>query len=159
MIRSTWQFRAPFLFSLLLLPELGSQDTPDRPDPVIVRLDTMLGADVVSAKGERLGKIDDLVVDPMSGRIDEMVLAVAKALELGDRKVLIRWSRVTWDAEHKSCRHDANREDLQQAGQTPPKPPRRPPGRSSLLRKARHALQSRPPGSDRCGRIGSTVYE
>src|SRR5262245_10422821 len=127
MIRSTWQFRAPFLFSLLLLPELGSQEGPDRPDPVIVRLDTVIGADVVSAKGERLGKIDDLVVDPLSGRIDELVLAVAKALELGDRKVLIRWSRVTWDAEHKTCRHDANREDLQQAPTFKPPDDRAPP--------------------------------
>ena len=45
----------------------------------------LIGDPVVNADGEKLGKIEDLVIDPESGRVDYAVLSFGGFLGVGDK--------------------------------------------------------------------------
>ncbi len=50
-----------------------------------VRVSKLIGTDVVNAKGEDLGEIEDLVIDTVTGRIEYAVLSFGGFLGMGDK--------------------------------------------------------------------------
>lgn len=54
----------------------------------------MVGADVYSTSGEKLGDVNDLIVDT-SGRISALVVGVGGFLGVGEKNVALAWNAVT----------------------------------------------------------------
>jgi sporulation protein YlmC with PRC-barrel domain len=55
------------------------------------------GTAVYNLKGERLGKIEDLIIDKISGRIVYAVLSFGGFLGIGDRHYPLPWPQLRYD--------------------------------------------------------------
>lgn len=62
----------------------------------VSRASKIIGTDVKNPKGEDLGDIKDLVLDPMSGRIAYAVVSYGGILGMGNKLFAIPWSAVHW---------------------------------------------------------------
>jgi sporulation protein YlmC with PRC-barrel domain len=65
----------------------------------VSRASKIIGTDVKNPKGEDLGDIKDLVLDPMSGRLAYVVVSYGGLLGMGDKLFAIPWSAVSWSAD------------------------------------------------------------
>ena len=156
--QSTWGTSAAFLVAVAAIPA-GAQQPPNKPagedppqaarettmpdqraQPILVRTDTIIGAGVVNKKGEKLGKIVDLVVDARTGRFTDAVVATDKSLGISERNALIRWTTMTWDADHERFSTETGKEQIEQA------PPFKPEQYDSQPQAIRDAGTERPEG-------------
>jgi sporulation protein YlmC with PRC-barrel domain len=86
-------------FVLASLP-VAAQTTAPAPQTVakgtnLPRASKLIGTDVENAKGENLGKIEDVVLDPQDGRVAYAVLSFGGFLGLGEKYFAIPWSALT----------------------------------------------------------------
>jgi hypothetical protein len=88
------------------------KQTPQRTEPVLTKLNAVLGAELVNGKQEKLGKVTEMLVEPGTGRFREAVIALAAP---SDKKVVLRWEVLNWDAGSKRFHHEATREQLELA--------------------------------------------
>jgi sporulation protein YlmC with PRC-barrel domain len=65
----------------------------------VSRASKIIGTDVKNSKGEDLGDIKDLVLDPMSGRLSYVVVSYGGLLGMGDKLFAIPWSAVRWSTD------------------------------------------------------------
>jgi sporulation protein YlmC with PRC-barrel domain len=56
---------------------------------------TLLGTPVKNPQGEELGKIQDFMLDPQTGRIVSAVLAFGGTLGVGEKRVTLPWESLT----------------------------------------------------------------
>lgn len=56
--------------------------------------DLFLGAQVVNQWNENLGEIEDLVIDPSSGRITHAVIEVGGFWDIGDKHVMVPYNQL-----------------------------------------------------------------
>ncbi|MBL9167122.1 MAG: PRC-barrel domain-containing protein [Verrucomicrobiales bacterium] len=66
-----------------------------------VKASTIVGSEVRSYRGEKLGKIHDLAVDLRTGRIVQVILSSGGFLGLGDSLVAVPPGALHWDAADK----------------------------------------------------------
>jgi sporulation protein YlmC with PRC-barrel domain len=55
---------------------------------------SLIGASVENPQGEKLGKIDELVIDPQDARIKSAVVSVGGFLGIGSKSVAVPWNEV-----------------------------------------------------------------
>jgi sporulation protein YlmC with PRC-barrel domain len=67
--------------------------------PQDVRLSKLLEASVVSKSGENLGKLEDLALNPKSGKIDYVILGRGGILGIGEKRVPVPWQAVNITSE------------------------------------------------------------
>jgi hypothetical protein len=70
---------------------------------------------VVNSQGESLGKIDDLVIDPATGRITYAALSYGSILGLGGKLFAISWEALTMQPDGKTFVLDVPKETLESA--------------------------------------------
>jgi sporulation protein YlmC with PRC-barrel domain len=75
----------------------------------------LIGDPVVNPKGEDLGKIEDLVIDPKSGRVDFAVLSFGGFLGMGDKLFAVPLEAMRLSPEEKRFILDVDKERLKQA--------------------------------------------
>ena len=80
--------------------ETARADMPGTP----VRVSEVLGLNVQNAAGEDIGEINDIVLDPKSGRVRYAALSFGGLLGLGDKLFAIPWDAF-------DCRYDASEEE------------------------------------------------
>jgi len=83
----------------LLLATVSFAAKDERAD--IYRASKLIGADVENPQGEKLGDIDDIVLDPETGRIRYAVLSFGGFLGLGEKYFAIPWTALTSKAGEK----------------------------------------------------------
>jgi sporulation protein YlmC with PRC-barrel domain len=71
------------------------------PGPHLMGASTLNGDRVLSAEGDEVGKIKDIMLDVQSGRIAYAVMSSGGVLGIGDKLLAIPWNALTLDAEHK----------------------------------------------------------
>jgi len=69
----------------------------------ILSSSTLHGNNVVDAKGDKIGSIDDLMIDLNAGKIAYAVVSVGGFLGMGDKLFAIPFSSLTLDTENKRC--------------------------------------------------------
>ena len=75
----------------------------------------LIGDAVVSPRGEDLGKIEDLVIDPKTGRVDYAVLSFGGFLGMGDKLFAVPLEAMKMSPEEKRFILDVDKERLKQA--------------------------------------------
>jgi sporulation protein YlmC with PRC-barrel domain len=69
--------------------------------PTLLSASTIAGDEVVNLKDEKLGTIDDIMLDVQTGKIRYAVLSSGGFLGMGDRLFAVPWSAFRLDAENK----------------------------------------------------------
>jgi hypothetical protein len=75
----------------------------------------MLGDTVVNPKGEKLGKIEELMIDNQMGRVAYAVLSFGGFLGMGDKLFAIPFAALRLDDEHNRFLLDVPKEKLEKA--------------------------------------------
>jgi sporulation protein YlmC with PRC-barrel domain len=75
--------------------------TPAGPGPEVMAATTLDGDRVLSADGDDIGKLKDIMLDVRSGRIAYAVLSTGGFLGIGDKLLAIPWSALTLDVDRQ----------------------------------------------------------
>jgi sporulation protein YlmC with PRC-barrel domain len=81
----------------------------------VSRASKIIGADVKNTKGENLGDIKDLVINPESGRTAYVVVSYGGVLGMGDKLFAIPWSAVRRSPDKDYFVLDMDKEALKNA--------------------------------------------
>jgi sporulation protein YlmC with PRC-barrel domain len=76
---------------------------------------SLAGDSVVNARDEKLGKIEDIMIDVASGRVAYAVLSFGGLLGVGDKLFAIPWTAMSLDEERKCFVLDVDKELLKDA--------------------------------------------
>lgn len=85
--------------------------TRDQPNRLIAS-DRVEGTAVYDRQGEKLGKIENFMVDKVSGRAEYAVLSFGGFLGIGDDHYPIPWSKLTYEPEQGGYVVDLDRDKL-----------------------------------------------
>ena len=85
------------------------------PGPQVMAASTLEGDDVVNVAGEKLGTIDEIMLDVPTGRIAYAVLSSGGFLGIGDKLFAIPWRALTLDTDNHCFVLDVSKERLEQA--------------------------------------------
>ncbi len=81
----------------------------------VLSASTLKGNSVVNAKDEKLGTIEELMIDLNKGRIAYAVLSFGGFMGMGDKLFAIPWSALTLDTVEKRFVLDVKKELLEKA--------------------------------------------
>lgn len=91
------------------------QDDHSGPGPDVMAAETLQGDDVINHQGEKLGSIEDIMLDVTSGKVAYAVLSFGGILGMGDKLFAIPWGALTLDADRKCFVLDVPKDRLQNA--------------------------------------------
>lgn len=90
-------------------------DDRSGPGPDVMAADTLQGDDVINTQSEKLGTLEDIMIDVRTGRVAYAVLSFGGILGMGEKLFAIPWSALTLDADQKCFVLDVPKERLEQA--------------------------------------------
>lgn len=93
----------------------GVRTGNEGPGPRIMSASTLEGDEIVNTRGEKLGDLEEVMLDVATGRIAYAVLASGGFLGMGEKLFAIPWSALTLDPENKCFILDVDKERLEQA--------------------------------------------
>ena len=85
-----------------------SRDTPHR----LIASNRVEGTAVYNREGEKLGRIENFMVDKISGRSEYAVMSFGGFLGIGDDHYPIPWSKLTYDTDKGGYVVDLDRDKL-----------------------------------------------
>lgn len=85
------------------------------PGPEIMAAGTLEGNDVLNLSGEKLGVLQNIMIDVPAGRIAYAVLARRGVMGIGDKLFAIPWGALTLDTDRKCFLLDIDLERLRNA--------------------------------------------
>jgi sporulation protein YlmC with PRC-barrel domain len=80
-----------------------------------VKASSIIGTDVVNDKGDSLGDIKEVVIDPSSGRVAYAVVAFGGFLSMGEKLFAIPFKRFHYDHENNKYVLNVTKEHLANA--------------------------------------------
>jgi sporulation protein YlmC with PRC-barrel domain len=81
----------------------------------VIAAAALKGDDVLNTAGDKLGTLDEIILDVPSGRIAYAVLSTGGFLGIGDKLFAIPWRALTRDPENECFILDVSKERLEQA--------------------------------------------
>lgn len=81
-------------------------------DPCLVGARSLVGNRVYDARGNLVGKLEEIVIDTRTGCVRHAVLAVGGILGIGRRRLAVPWSALNPDADYRRCVVDVTRMQL-----------------------------------------------
>jgi sporulation protein YlmC with PRC-barrel domain len=84
------------------------------PQHRVLPMSNVVGMDVYNKQGERLGGIDDVVIQ-RDGKLSYAVVAYGGFLGMGDNHVAVPWDRFEFDAERQAVVLDVARDSFERA--------------------------------------------
>ena len=94
---------------------VGTPSDSPGPGPRLMLASTLEGDAVVNRAGEKLGTIDEIMLDVPMGRIAYAVLSSGGFLGVGDKLFAIPWGALTLDTDNKCFILDVSKERLEKA--------------------------------------------
>lgn len=85
------------------------------PGPRLMTASTLEGDDVVNRQGEKLGTIDEIMIDVPSGRVAYAVMSSGGFLGMGDKLFAIPFNALILDTDNKCFVLDAPKERFEKA--------------------------------------------
>jgi sporulation protein YlmC with PRC-barrel domain len=89
--------------------------TTHKPAHPLIPADRVNGTDVVSKSGEKLGKIEDVAIDKVSGKVAYAILSFGGVLGIGARYHPAPWKLLTYDTERRAYVIPMDRAELETA--------------------------------------------
>jgi sporulation protein YlmC with PRC-barrel domain len=80
-----------------------------------VKATSIIGTDVVNAKGDNLGDIKEVVIDPSTGRVAYAVVAFGGFLSMGEKLFAIPFNQFNYDHENNKYVLNVTKERLEKA--------------------------------------------
>lgn len=80
-----------------------------------VKASSIIGTDVVNPKGDNLGDVKEVVIDPHTGRVAYAVVSFGGFLSMGEKLFAIPFSALDYDAEKNEYVLDVSKERLEAA--------------------------------------------
>lgn len=77
--------------------------------------DWAIGADVVDPNGERLGELDDLLIDAEAGRVNYALISRGGVLGVGGQLVAVPWGSFKWNSDNRTFTLPTTVQRLEQA--------------------------------------------
>lgn len=94
---------------------VGTPDDSSGPGPRLMLASTLEGNPVINREGEKLGTIDEIMLDVPMGRIAYAVLSSGGFLGIGDKLFAIPWAALTLDTDNKCFILDVSKGRLEKA--------------------------------------------
>lgn len=94
---------------------IGARQNSSGPGPEVMAADTLEDDEVINSAGEKLGSIQNIMLDVPSGRIAYAVMSSGGFLGLGDKLFAIPWSALTLDTDRKCFILDQQKDDFKSA--------------------------------------------
>jgi len=96
---------------------LGGATRPgnEGPGPRLMTASTLEGDDIVNRQGDKLGELEEVMLDVTTGRIAYAVMSAGGFLGMGDKQFAVPWSALTMDPENHCFILDADKERLERA--------------------------------------------
>ena len=83
--------------------------TGSGPGPRLMTANTLEGDQVLNLQGEKLGKIEEIMLDVPRGRIAYAVMSSGGFMGIGDKLFALPWSALTLDTSRKCFVIDADK--------------------------------------------------
>jgi sporulation protein YlmC with PRC-barrel domain len=99
----------------------GTSETIRTTDPTkltsgsLIAAEKVIDTNVYNPEGEKLGDVDDLMIDKISGRVAYAVLSFGGFLGVGDKKFPLPWSVLTYDRNQGGFVISLDKETLRNA--------------------------------------------
>jgi len=81
----------------------------------LIAADEVEGTDVYNLKGEKLGTIDDIMIDKVSGKAIYAIMSFGGFLGIGEKHHPLPWSTLKYDESKKGYIVDLDRNKLENA--------------------------------------------
>jgi sporulation protein YlmC with PRC-barrel domain len=81
----------------------------------LIAADKVNGTTVYNTAGEKLGSVDDVMLDKKSGRVIYAVLSFGGILGLGEKQYPLPWSSLTYDESKEGFVISCDKSKLEQA--------------------------------------------
>ena len=81
-------------------------------DACLVGVGSLVANRVYDARGNLVGKLEEIVIDTRTGCVRHAVLAVGGILGIGRRRLAVPWSALTPDADYRRCIVDVTQMQL-----------------------------------------------
>jgi sporulation protein YlmC with PRC-barrel domain len=83
--------------------------------PQLERTNRLIGSDVVNKQGDKIAKVEDIVLDSHDRTINYVVLSYGGVLGMGNKLFAVPWSDIQMDSQKKSFIVDASTDQLKSA--------------------------------------------
>ena len=115
-MKTTISFAIALAAILLFAQEAGAENEKSN-YPGLLSATQIKGAEVMNLQNQQIGSIEELLVDPSSGKVRFGVLSVGGFLGLGDTEVAVPWGafRISKQGENPKYVLDATKERLEKA--------------------------------------------
>jgi sporulation protein YlmC with PRC-barrel domain len=94
---------------------MANLDDPTPPSSKLIAAHKIQGTAVYNSALEKLGTVEDIMIDVMRGRISYAVLSFGGFLGIGDRHYPLPWEKLTYNDELGGYVVDIDRETLEGA--------------------------------------------
>lgn len=84
-------------------------------NPIVLSATTLIGDEVRNLENEKIGKIEELMIDLEEGTVAYAVLSFGGLLGLGNKLFAVPWFMLTLDTEEKCFFLDADKDLLERA--------------------------------------------
>lgn len=81
----------------------------------LINAEKVHGTDVYNTKGEKLGSIEDLVLDKIEGRVQYAILSFGGFLGLGDKHYPLPWGALKYDTRKGGYLVNLDKQQLENA--------------------------------------------
>jgi len=81
----------------------------------LIASDRVEGTPVLRSNGEKIGTIQRLMVDKLSGKVAYAVLSFGGFIGIGQKHLPIPWARLKYDLDRRAYQLDLSDEELSQA--------------------------------------------
>ena len=89
--------------------------TAKKPAPRLIPADRVNGTDVVSKSGEKLGKIEDVAIEKVSGDVAYAILSHGGLLGIGAKFHPVPWKLLKYDPDKRAYVVPLDKADLEKA--------------------------------------------
>ena len=89
--------------------------TARKPEHPLIPADRVSGADVVDKSGDKLGKIEDVAIDKVSGHVAYAILSFGGVLGLGSKYHAVPWKALRYDEDKRAYVVPLTKSDLEKA--------------------------------------------
>lgn len=81
----------------------------------LIAADNVNGTDVYNTAGEKLGEVDDLMIDKVSGRVIYAVMSFGGFLGMGEKQHPLPWSSLNYDPQKDAFIVNLDKKQLEAA--------------------------------------------